>query len=88
MINEGRFLVNTRSCPPFGEMLCLNLPKDADRVILCVNEGRGLIPLGIYLSHQIYKERIEEYRKKYRRAESFVVVPIRSNEYIQVWSDR
>lgn len=81
-------MVETRQCVPFGEMLCLDLPKDVSAVILCVNEGYGLVPLEIRLPHQVYKEKIEEYAKKYPRAESFVVIPVRSSEYIQVWQDK
>lgn len=56
-----------------------NWPKEADVVILCKNNGYGLVPFTICLPHQVYKEKL-----KLPPGTSVTAIPVRSSEYIDI----
>jgi hypothetical protein len=75
----------------FGMMLDLDMPSrgsDRDVVILCVNDGRGLMPVHLCLPHQVYESEVRELWAKYNLDKTsfgeIVAVPARSNEYITI----
>jgi len=68
-----------------------NMPKECDIVILCVNEGCGLKPVGLSMPHQITVEKLQ---KIYREVDtssayfSFVIIPAKSKDYISIGQRR
>ncbi len=72
----------------FGKMLDLNhiLPAGQDVVILCrlPRPAGGLIPVRLLLRHQIYESTLAEIRLQYPDTHSFVVIPARSDDYVEV----
>ena len=53
----------------------------ADALIVCKNEGGGLVPISVRLPHQVY---VHEFGK----VEGLTVIPIRPYEYIEVHETR
>jgi len=54
-------------------------------MIVAVNNGRGLNPQSVMLTHQLYRERIDEILAEHPDATEITVIPIRSSEYRNVW---
>lgn len=66
----------------FGEKADYELPKGASAVILCALTIHGIMPEQLLLPGQVYKDKIEKLKNKYKgNYKGAVIIPIRSNEY-------
>jgi hypothetical protein len=76
----------------FGYMVKLKLPqaKKYDGVILCYNQGQGLKPIQIYLTHQVYLDKLEKICEQYGGTYNFkiVAIPVCSEDYIEVLNNK
>lgn len=82
-------LKSVRTIPTdFGYMANLDLPKgkEYDAVILCYNKGRGLEPIQLCLTHQVYLEKLERIYEEHGGSYHFevVAIPVCSKDYIIV----
>lgn len=72
----------------FGYMAKLDLPKmkGYDAVILCYNNGLGLVPLQVCMPHQVYLEKLESIYEEHGGSYNFeiVAIPVCSKDYITV----
>ena len=70
----------------FGISANLEEPDDADLVIICKNEGGGLIPISIMLPHQLYKKDLSEILREIGSPYhgEVLALPVRSKEYITI----
>ncbi len=68
-------MARVRENPPFGKHFRFDLPKEATAVIVCENQGTGLVPLKLRLPGQIYVKDFGDVR-------GLTIIPIRSQEYI------
>ena len=63
----------------------LDLPDDTTAVIIAYNTGGGLRLLDyVMLPHQIYVKKLKKLKQKHPDIKQFVIIPIRSNEYIKL----
>ena len=60
----------------FGESLNFSklIPPDSNMVVLLSNDGTGFRTVGVYLPHQIYKEKLEILVKN--GAKEFHIIPV------------
>jgi hypothetical protein len=68
----------------FGPMLRVPV-GECDVMVVCVNEGHGLIPVRLLLPHQLYAENIRDLLKKYPDCNEILCVPAKSKHYVKVW---
>ena len=68
---------------PFGDYCELTIPEDCDVVILAVNKGFGLEPVGLFLPHQIYVRKLQDLLVIHN-AKEIVAIPASSKNYIEI----
>ena len=67
----------------FGGMLKLPMPEDCDVVIFCMNDGTGLVPIRLFLPHQVYAEYLIEMQHAFP-GRTFLAIPAPSKDYIEI----
>lgn len=83
---KQRIKTPIRYSNPFGDYCELDIPEDCDLVILAVNKGFGLEPVGISLPHQIYVSKLRELQVKHN-AREIIAIPASSETYISIIGD-
>lgn len=68
---------------PFGDYCELTIPEDCDVVILAVNKGFGLEPVGLFLPRQIYVRKLQDLLVMHN-AKEIVAIPASSKNYIEI----
>ena len=74
----------------FGMSANLEVPSDADVVIICKNSGGGLQPITLLLPHQLYRKDLTQIMRDIGGSYhgEVVAIPGRSKEYITVAEKR
>lgn len=66
----------------FGKRLELELDKDVKMLVVCTNDGRGLMPFCVKLVHQLYIKEILKWRG---RQGDVAVIPITEETISLFW---
>ncbi len=73
----------------FGWALDFDMDEDKySAVVLAYNCGGGLVPFNLCLTHQVYVEKLLKKFEEKRDIRYFVVIPINSDDYIELTGDR
>ena len=74
MTQRRQFKVRRSS---FGRYYDFKVPEDCGLVIVCKNEGGGLIPLRCLLPHQVYVE-------DWRGVQGLTILPVKNESSIDI----
>lgn len=72
---------------PERKVADLELPKYCNVIIVCYNQGQGLIPVKVLLPHQLSEEYINEIWKTYVQDAYYgeiTVIPAKAKHYITI----
>jgi hypothetical protein len=69
----------------FGKSIRIPMPPDCNVMVVCVNEGYGLMPLRVSLPHQLYESTVKEILAEHPAARWITCIPARSEDYVDVW---
>lgn len=71
----------------FGKSLNFKkvIPEGTDVVVLLSNDGSGYRTIGVYMTHQIYIEKLEDIAKK-TGAREFFIIPYDSKSVVKMGS--
>ena len=71
-----------RSKSSFGLSYDIDAPYDV--VILCVNNGQGLVPVRLLLPGQVYEQTIRKLLNEYPQTKTITVIPAYAKDYIDI----
>ncbi len=84
-MKRPRTIVKPETIPTdFGHMIKLPVPNDCDLIIVCTNNGGGLVPVRLLLPHQLYREDLKKLVEQ-TNAREITIIPARSEEYFDVF---
>ncbi len=75
-----------REFSPFtGRQAMIDAPDRCNMMIVCTNNGYGLVPWRLKLLHQLYEADLGEIMKERPDTKSVVCIPASSDDYVTAW---
>ena len=73
-------------CAAFGDWVDLHkrIPVDCDVIVVCRNDGTGLVPFRLLLPYQLQWEDVQQVFQEFPDTRSLTVIPARACEYVGV----
>jgi len=90
---KGKWFVKFKREKSFGEWFdSSNVPSRTcnkyNGVIICTNDGSGLVPVRYLLPHQIYRTDLKDLVKAFPSTTDIVAIPVNSEDYLILWGRR